>query len=161
MTGETNYQGHVTRKVLMGGIILSYLRIKEEPSLSPSDKAAVEAWIRNLGYILYNEYITTFSTGISNHMYSAGVALMAAGIATGDMTLYNWGATRPFQIFVSQLQPNGTLPQEVGRGQMAVMYHGMSAGALSMIAYMAAPNGIDFYPQGNNALARLTSLVSR
>ena len=67
MTGTVNYQGHVTRKLLLGGIALSYLRFRDEPTLSPADRATVGAWLRQLGLAIYTEYTTTYATDQGNH----------------------------------------------------------------------------------------------
>jgi poly(beta-D-mannuronate) lyase len=86
---------------------------------------------------------------------------MAAGLASNNTQLFNWATTVPYNTFLAQLQPNGTLPMEVVRGQQATMYHGFSAGALTTMAVMARANGVDLYSRGDYALRRLNMLVAR
>ena len=77
------------------------------------------------------------------------------------MAMFKWATTVPYDTFLSQIQPDGSLPMEVSRGQMATSYHGFSASALTMMAYLAAPNGVDLYSKGDHALNRLNMLVSK
>jgi hypothetical protein len=77
LTGTCNFEGHVTRQLLFGGIVHSYLHIQIEPSLNPSDCAMVEAWIGRVGAIIKAEYSTgpyggTSHIAVSNLMYMAG-----------------------------------------------------------------------------------------
>ena len=85
---------------------------------------------------------------------------MAAAIATNDAALFQWSTTIPYAVFLRQLKPNSTLPSEASRGTMATYYHGLSAGALTMMAYLSASQGVDLYSQGDYALRRLNLLVA-
>jgi len=71
LTGDVNFEGHVTRKVLFSGIALSFLRIKDEPSLNAADLANAKAWICRVGTILHTEHTTTYASYKSNQMYMA------------------------------------------------------------------------------------------
>ena len=87
---------------------------------------------------------------------------MAASIGCNDRGLFTWATTVPYDAFLGQIQPgNNTLPLEVYRGQQATYYHGLSAAALTMSAYLAAPNGVDLYSRGGYALRRLNLLVTK
>jgi poly(beta-D-mannuronate) lyase len=87
---------------------------------------------------------------------------MAAGIGCNNRALFTWASTVPYNLFLSEIQPgNSTLPHEVKRGQQATYYHGLSAASLTMMAYLAAPNGVDLYSQGGYALRRLNMLVAK
>ena len=72
LTGGVNFEGSVTRKILFSSIALSFLRIKDEPSLASSDVTKAKAWICKVGTIIYNEYISTYASMKNNHMYTAG-----------------------------------------------------------------------------------------
>ena len=72
LTGTVNFEGHVTRKLLFSGIVMSYLRIQNAPSLKATDTAIVEAWLSRVGNIVHTEYTTTYAAVVSNHMYTAG-----------------------------------------------------------------------------------------
>ena len=62
----------MTRKLLFSGIVMSYLRIQNAPSLKATDTAIVEAWLSRVGNIVHTEYTTTYAAVVSNHMYTAG-----------------------------------------------------------------------------------------
>ena len=78
LTGTNNFQGDVTRQLLFGGIVHSFLHIQKEPSLNPDDRAVVEAWIDQVGTIIKAQYSvegpygTALNISVSNLMYMAG-----------------------------------------------------------------------------------------
>lgn len=72
LTGSVTFQEGVTRKILFSSIALSFLRIKDEPSLSAADSTKAKAWICRVGTIIHDEYMTTYASIQTNHMYTAG-----------------------------------------------------------------------------------------
>jgi len=86
---------------------------------------------------------------------------MAASIGCNDMVMFNWAATVPFGIFLDQIQPDGRLPMEVSRGQMATSYHAFAAASVTTMSYLATPNGVDLYSKGDYAVSRLNTLVAK
>src|SRR6185312_4049788 len=59
----------------------------------------------------------------NNHLYWAGVEVSAAGIAANDRELFDWGMNT-YHVGVAQIQPDGTLPLEIRRGQRAAPVRG-------------------------------------
>ena len=53
---------------------------------------------------------------------------------------------------------NGTLPEEMARGQRALFYHVFSVVPLVLMAEMATKRGEDWYALGNGAVHRLVQL---
>ena len=85
---------------------------------------------------------------------------MAASIVSNNVVLFNWATTVPYNVFLTNIQPDSTLPPKSARGEMASFYHALSAGDLTMMAYLAGANGVNLYAQGDYALRRLNMLVA-
>lgn len=92
----------------------------------------------------------------NNHMYWAGFAVAAAGIANNDRKLFDWGVDA-YQRGVKDIQPDGTLINEMARGQMALHYHLFSLAPLMMLAEFGEANGIDLYAERDYAIKRLVA----
>jgi len=97
-------------------------------------------------------------SGRNNHRYWAGLAATAAGIATDDKRLVNWGLDSA-RIGLSQITPEGTLPLEINRGKRARDYHIYAAEPLVATAELARSRGVDLYAENNGALKRLVDRV--
>ena len=77
----------------------------------------------------------------NKHVYWAGLAIAAAGIANDDRKLFGWGVDA-YRQGVSYIQPDGTLPLEMERGQMALDYHLYALAPLIMLAEFGERNGL-------------------
>jgi poly(beta-D-mannuronate) lyase len=143
----------------LGGFALAYLQIRNAPDLQEDKKKQVEAWLRALG-----KQVVTFMdnnhevSGRNNHRYWAGLAGTAAGIATDDKHLAEWGIESA-RIGLSQITPEGTLPLEINRGKRARDYHIYAAEPLIATAELARSRGVDLYAENNGALKRLVDRV--
>jgi poly(beta-D-mannuronate) lyase len=143
----------------LGGFALAYLQIRNAPDLQEDKKKQVEAWLRALG-----KQVVTFMdnnhevSGRNNHRYWAGLAGTAAGIATDDKHLAEWGIESA-RIGLSQITPEGTLPLEINRGKRARDYHIYAAEPLIATAELARSRGVELYAENNGALKRLVDRV--
>jgi poly(beta-D-mannuronate) lyase len=90
----------------------------------------------------------------NNHLYWAGVQVAAVAIAANDRKLFDW-ALMTYRNGIQQITPEGTLPEEMRRGQRALHYHLYAAAPLVYIAEFGEDNGIDLYAEDNGALTRL------
>jgi poly(beta-D-mannuronate) lyase len=97
-------------------------------------------------------------SGRNNHRYWAGLAATAAGIATDDKRLANWGIESA-RIGLSQITLEGTLPLEISRGKRARDYHIYAAEPLVATAELARSRGVDLYAENNGTLRRLVDRV--
>lgn len=90
----------------------------------------------------------------NNHAYWAGFAVAAAGIAVNDHKLFDWGVDE-YRRGVRQIQNDGTLPNEMARGQMALHYHLYSLAPLIMLAELGETNDVSMYAERKFAIKRL------
>jgi poly(beta-D-mannuronate) lyase len=61
---------------------------------------------------------------------------------------------------MSRVQPDGTLPLEMARGQRALHYHLFALAPLTSMAEFGFVNGLDLYQTGNGALGRLVHVAA-
>nr|WP_279306524.1 alginate lyase family protein [Microvirga solisilvae] len=143
----------------VGGIALAYLQIRNAPGLPDEQKKRIEAWLNKLGQQVAaamdkNDGVS----GRNNHRYWNGLSAIAAGVATNDKKLVNWGADSA-RIGIRQITKDGTLPLEMKRAKRARDYHNFAAEPLIAIAELARTQGIDLYAENDKALARLVNRV--
>ncbi|HZH09834.1 MAG TPA: alginate lyase family protein [Microvirga sp.] len=143
----------------VGGIALAYLQIRNAPGLPSEQKKRIEAWLNKLGQQVAaamdkNDGVS----GRNNHRYWNGLSAIAAGVATNDRKLINWGADSA-RIGIRQITKDGTLPLEMKRAKRARDYHNFAAEPLIAIAELARTQGIDLYSESDKALARLVNRV--
>jgi poly(beta-D-mannuronate) lyase len=155
MLGHATMQGGFDRKWALAGLALAWLELRQAPGLDPAATARVVRWFAALAAAMQPPYENLRSmTARNNHAYWAGLAAVAAAIATDDRALLDWGIAR-YRLGIAQIEPDGTLPLEMGRRSKALHYHLFSLAPLVMIAELAAANGIDLYAERDGALHRL------
>lgn len=143
----------------LGGFALAYLQIRNAPDLREVQKRRVESWLKALGNQVVNFMDNNHEvSGRNNHRYWAGLAAAAAGIASGDERLSEWGIGSA-RIGLSQIAPDGTLPLEIDRGKLARDYHIYAAEPLVATAELARSRGVDLYAEKDGALKRLVDRV--
>ena len=143
----------------LGGFALAYLQIRNAPDLQKNKKTRVEAWLKALGQQVVNFMDQNHEvSGRNNHRNWAGLAATAAGIATGNKHLADWGIESA-RIGLLQITPEGTLPLEISRGKRARDYHIYAAEPLIATAELARSRGVDLYAENNGALRRLADRV--
>ena len=81
---------------------------------------------------------------------------MAAGIASDDHKLYDWGVGT-YEEGLNRIASDGTLPLEMDRGQRALHYHLFALAPLVTMAELASANGQDLYSYDHSALHALVS----
>ncbi|GAX82045.1 hypothetical protein CEUSTIGMA_g9473.t1 [Chlamydomonas eustigma] len=150
LTGKTNVQGQFNLKFRLTEIALSYLRVREDPNLSPYQLSMVEAWLQRVASTqVQSVYINSPNLApnvISNQAYWAALCTAAVGLGTGNASLFSWGVGM-YSYFLAAINEDGTLPAELGRGQRALSYHAYAAEPLVILAYLAQANGYDLYSQ--------------
>lgn len=159
MTDLRSKQAHFNLGQALGGFALAYLQIRHAPGLPEEQKKRVEGWLRTLG----QQVVASMSdnknvSGRNNHRYWAGLAATAAGVATGDKRLTEWGIDSA-RIGLSQVTPEGTLPLEIKRGKRARDYHIYAAEPLVATAELARSQGVNLYAEHGGALDRLVKRV--
>lgn len=159
LLGDVNKNGEYTRKWLLGSIASVWIQIRDEPSLDPDKRKKVVDWIRRVAETARADFSRNIDlkSRQNNHLYWAAWGVGVAGLAIDDKKLFDWAVSKAREG-VDDIQPDGTLPLELARGQRAYLYHLFSALPLFMLADAAEKNGIEIFHQNDSGLQRLGEL---
>jgi poly(beta-D-mannuronate) lyase len=126
----TSNQSYYTRKWALGGLALSYAKLR--PAASEAERQAIDAWLKTLADATLVH--ADAGKGVrNNHYYWEGLAVAATGAATSDEHLVAWGR-KVFDHAMSQVAPDGSLPLEMERAAKALHYHSFAVQPLVMLA---------------------------
>jgi poly(beta-D-mannuronate) lyase len=157
LTGSmTSNQAIYVQGWMLGSFAIAWLKIRSETAVPASMRSHISSWLAEIASQNLRYYTSrgTKTDGHNNHRYWAGLAVMAAGIADNRRDLYDWGVDS-FQIAITQVSAEGTLPLEMVRRSRALHYHLFAAAPLVTMAEFAEANGTDLYGENDKALARL------
>ncbi len=145
---------------MLSGTAIAYLKVRNSHTGTPDQDADIQKWFRLLAARV-REYFDMQRTkpgsdAYNNHMYWAGLAVAAQGIAGNDVNAFLWGI-ETYRMGVDAIQPDGSLTAEMNRAGMALHYQLYALGPLVMLAEMAAANGLDLYAVDNGAIHRLVN----
>ncbi len=146
----------------LGAWAVAYLKVRSAGLVSQDQTHTIQSWLEklardNAGYYerkRRNRHHPNDSD--NNHVYWAGFAIAAAGIANDNRNLFNWGMGA-YKHGVHDIQKDGTLPNEMARGQMALHYHLYALAPLMMLAEFGETNGLDLYAERDYAIKRLAA----
>jgi poly(beta-D-mannuronate) lyase len=152
------FQGVYIQNWELSGVAIPYLKVRQSGVGTPQQDATIQRWFRLLAERV-REYFDTQvvqrgSDGWNNHLYWAGLAVAAEGIADDDTGGFNWGIVA-YRMGLDAIQPDGSLTAEMSRAQMALHYHLYAVGPLIMLAEFGEVNGLDLYAGDNGAIHRL------
>jgi poly(beta-D-mannuronate) lyase len=156
-TGPATYE----QKWLLSGSAMAYLKIRDSGVGTAEDDNSIQKWFGTLaGHI--RDYIDGHrknpnSDAWNNHLYWAGLAVAAAGVATSNKSDLHWGLDA-YKTGVTEIGPQGQLPREMDRAGMALHYHLYALAPLVMLAELGEANGIDLYAEKDHAIDRLAKL---
>jgi poly(beta-D-mannuronate) lyase len=126
----TSNQSYYTRKWALGGLALSYARLR--PAAAEAERKAIDAWLKNLAEL--TAVHADAGKGVrNNHYYWEGLAVASVGAVTGDERLLAWGR-KVFDHAMSQVAADGSLPLEMARAAKALHYHSFAVAPLVMLA---------------------------
>jgi poly(beta-D-mannuronate) lyase len=166
MTGNmSSNQAYYVQNWALGALAVAWLKVRPAGDaalgLTPVQSAAINAWMKTVAGQVEDYFEGLHekgaTSGRNNHLYWAGFAVMAVGIADDDRDLYNWGSGT-YTFGVDQIQADGTLDLEMARGQRALHYHLFAIAPLVTMAELAQANGDDLYAYDHS---RLHLLVAR
>jgi len=145
----------------LGSWAVAYLKVRGSGVAPGEQTKEIRDWLRKLAednrsYYEEKRRHSRPNDADNNHLYWAGFAISAAGIANDDRGLFNWGVDA-YEQGVRDIQDDGTLPMEMGRGQMALHYHLYALAPLVMLAEFGEANGVDLYAERNYAIKRLVA----
>jgi len=123
-------QAYYERKWTLAGLSLGYARVRVQ---APHDqKAAIDGWLRQLAYAVIH-HSEAHRGERNNHFYWEGLAVAATGAVTRDPDAVEWGG-RVFDYAMDQIEPDGSLPNEMKRAGRALHYHLYAAESLVVLS---------------------------
>jgi len=157
-TGRMPFQGVYMQNWELSGAAISYLKVRPSGVGRPEQDARIQRWFHLLaGRVtdFFDAEVRRMGPGNeNNHLYWAGLAVAAAGIAGNDREDFHWGMVA-YEMGLDEIQADGSLVAEMNRGQMALHYHLYALGPLVMLAELGEANGLDLYSEEDGAIHRL------
>jgi poly(beta-D-mannuronate) lyase len=143
----------------LGTWAVAYLKVRGSRLASEEQARAITSWLKKLaeenrGYYEEKRRAHHPNDSDNNHLYWAGFAIASAGIANDDRKLFDWGMDA-YKEGVRDIREDGTLPQEMERGQMALHYHFYALAPLLFLAEFGETNGLPLYSERHYAIKRL------
>lgn len=143
---------------VLSGAAVAYLKVRDSGAGTAEQDEQIEKWFRALSTRV-REYFDAGrkrpgSDAWNNHMYWAGLAVAAGGVADNDAEAFFWGLST-YAMGIHSIRPDGSLDAEMGRKRMALHYQLYALGALVMIAELGEANGVDLYSERDGAIHRL------
>ncbi|MFP5234304.1 MAG: alginate lyase family protein [Acidobacteriota bacterium] len=148
-------QAYYVQGWVLGAVAISYLKVRDSGLVTREDRKLLLPWFKTVT----QQTISFYEKGKAknNHLYWAGVQAMAVAVATGDPKLFDW-AVAAYRTGVAQIQPDGSMPLEMRRGQRALHYHLYALAPLVYIAEFGEENGLHLYAANDHALSKLVQL---
>jgi poly(beta-D-mannuronate) lyase len=159
LTGTmSSSQAYFVQGWVTGALAIALLKVRDSGVVNRADTKLIADWMKTVSQQTMDFYDKRDAAAPNgngnNHLYWAGVQVGAAGIASNDRKLLDW-AVAAYHNGIRQITPEGTLPEEMRRGQRALHYHLYAASPLVYLAEFGEDNGIDLYAEDNYALKRL------
>lgn len=157
-------QAYYVQGWTIGAIAIAYLKLRDSGLLTADQEKEIPAWIVKVVQQTQNYYDTrrqkSSGDAQNNHLYWAGVEIAAAGIVANDRKLFDWGI-ETYRVGIDQIQPDGSLPQEMRRGQRALHYHLYALAPLVYLADFGEVNGLHLYAERDYAIRKLADLCTQ
>ncbi len=165
LTGKmSSNQAYYVQGWVIGAIAIAYLKVRDSGLIHADQKHDILPWMVKVVQQTVNYYDIRQQkeTGDSrnNHLYWAGVEISAAGIAANDRKLFDWGMNA-YRAGVAKIEPDGSLPLEMRRGQRALHYHLFAVSPLVYLAEFGEDNGLNLYAEHNYAIKKLAVLSTQ
>ncbi len=157
LTGKmSSNQAYFVQGWITGAMAIALLKVRDSGVVHPADTKLITDWMKTVTQQeidYYNDRLAKNPAG-QNHVYWAGVQVGAIAIASNDRKYFDW-AELAYGTGIKEISPEGTLSEEMRRGQRALHYHLYAASPLVYIAEFGELNGIPLYSEGDGALKRL------
>jgi poly(beta-D-mannuronate) lyase len=156
-TGQATYE----QKWMLAGTAMAYLKVRTSGVGSLEQDKAIQMWLGTLADKI-KDYVdgkrkNANSDAWNNHLYWAGLAVAASGVARNDARDFKWGVDS-YKTGVGDIQASGVLMREMARAGMALHYHLYALAPLIMIAELGEANGMDLYAENKGAIHRLVTI---
>ena len=158
---DTNHTGRSMRKWALATLATGWLELKflpGHPLANHHASAETERWLGLLADQVVTDWDGLPLSKTNNHSYWAAWSVMATSVALNRRDLFDW-SLKEYRIAASQIDPDGSLPNEKKRGSRALAYHHYALEPLVMMASFAHANRVDLMQENEGALARLAGYV--
>ena len=147
---------------MLSGAAIPYLKVRNSGAGTAQQDAEIQRWF-GLVAARVRDYFDMQrkrpgTDAYNNHMYWAGLAVAAQGIAANDQDAFLWGLAT-YRMGIDAIQPDGSLMAEMNRAGMAEHYQLYALGPLVMLAELGAANGLDLYAEDSGAIHRLVKFT--
>ena len=153
-------QGVYDQNSMLSGTAIPYLKVRDSGVGTPEQDAEIQKWFRGVAAQVRSyfdeKHFHANSDAWNNHIYWAGLAVAAQGIACNDKGAFKWGMTA-YSLGMDSIEPDGSLPAEMNRAGMALHYQLYAVAPLVVLAELGEANGIDMYGQKKGAIHRLVN----
>jgi poly(beta-D-mannuronate) lyase len=153
-------QGVYDQNWMLSGTAIPYLKVRNSGVGAAGQDAEIQKWFLHVATqvrIYFDEkHFHPNSDAWNNHIYWAGLAVAAQGIAGNDKGAFQWGMVA-YSLGMDSIEPDGSLPAEMARAGMALHYQLYAVGPLVMLAELGEANNIDMYGQKKGAIHRLVN----
>lgn len=159
-TGKmSSNQAYYVQGWVIGAVAIAYLKVRDSGLIRPTQSREILPWIESVVHqtIGFYDRQEQHGRGENNHLYWAGVEVSAAGIASNNRKLFNWGV-QAYHVGIAQIEPDGVLPLEMRRGRRALHYHLYALAPLVYLAEFGEDNGLNLYAERNYAIRKLAIL---
>jgi poly(beta-D-mannuronate) lyase len=160
LTGKmSSNQAYFVQGWVTGALGIALLKVRDSGVVNQADGTLLTDWMKTVSVQTMDYYDSRLakSPNGNNHLYWAGVQVGAVAIAGNDRKLFDW-ALMAYRNGVKQITADGSLPEEMRRGQRALHYHLYAASPLVYIAEFGEDNGVDLYAENNGAIKHLVEL---
>ncbi|MBS7543219.1 alginate lyase family protein [Ancylobacter oerskovii] len=147
-------QADKVRIWVLGSISISYLKLYD--IVESDDKEIIDNWIRDLASITIK--YTESRKKMTNIGYWGVFGVGAAAIAINDMRMWYW-AEEMYNNALNDIESDGTLAAERGRGERAFLYHVFAAQPLVGFEFIRSFVRCD--QKIPNKLLSLTSMLEK
>ena len=153
-------QGVYDQNWMLSGTAIPYLKVRDSGVGTAAQTADIQKWFRVVATQVRDyfdkKHFHPNSDAWNNHIYWAGLAVAAEGIADNNKNAFEWGMAG-YSLGVDSIEPDGSLPLEMNRGERALHYQLYAAAPLVILAELGEANGIDTYGEKKGAIHRLVN----
>lgn len=163
LTQLTGHDSYLFRTNQLTALSLDFMQVRGLDTGDPDQRHRIAAWLHGLGMDSlshWNSLPSNSMVNLNNHRAWAGFAVAAAGVATGDRQMFDWGMNSA-KVVACEADDQGALPREIGRASRARLYSLYTAEPLVMTAELGKANGVDLYSQCGGAIHKIVAYSLR
>lgn len=144
----------------VGGIAFAYALSEPLASEDGERRSVIENWLqaRATQTIGFFETEAPPRAARNNLRAWAGLAVTRIGLTLGDKDMVAWGAATA-ELVACSANPDGSLPLEMERGELALHYHLHAIGPLVATAALLETHGHDLFNTCNQAIPRAVTFA--